>query len=569
MNFLARSRERIAAGLIFLGIIGFISLAATSVRDDGLTIDETAHIVSGYAALRYGSFDINLEHPPLIKIVAALPLIFTDTSYTRSLQPAPNQWDEGNRFLFSQTRQVDTILWRSRLSVITFNALLLCSLAYLSWRVFEEKIIAGVLILLLCLDPNLIAHGHYVTTDAPIALAIIGLVLSLMGRTRQVLEHSLVWIVIFLSLVLLVKFSGLLAFILGIACLAWMGCQGSNSFRALSIAILLPLFCTYLVYLPLGVHVIPSSLDKIAREAHITSPFLREANDHLFLRPISTFAIGALGATARSKLQGTETFPQFLDREGRENKGWWDYFFRATLYKETPTFLLIILSSLLLFVTEQAHRKHILKSITIPLIILSAYLIGSITSDLNIGIRHFLPVLALSLLCSLLLFDDVVGRIATGGKHLLATACATLLILQCYSVGSVFPYYLSYFNAISGGWQHGYTHLVDSNLDWGEQLKRLSLWTYAQGVRGIKVDYWGKTPLNTYDPEGRLVKWSIDQGQPTGYFAINPMWIVHSAWAHAAGKTAQDYAYLERLAPIKTFGGGLWVYDLGNPGDRN
>ncbi len=565
MTFLGSNRDRIALLLTILSIVGFFAIGAASVRDDSLTIDETAHVVSGYAALRYGRFDINLEHPPLVKMVAALPLLFTDISYIPPGKPAPDQWLEGHRFLFDQPDRTDGILWRSRLAVLTFNALLFCALAILSWRVFGRTLLVPLLLFLLAFDPNILAHARYVTTDVPIALSIVGLVLSLLGYARQRSRAMVAWVVAFLALALLVKFSGLLAFGLGLACFVVMSWKDAGRLARMAAVSLLPLAFAYLAYFAVNVAVPAESLDALARQTGSLSATMQSVNRNVFLRPASSFAIGAIAVSERSSLEGGSAFTQFLDGQGKDNDGWRTYFPVATLYKETPAFFLLLCAVALFFLVENGKRRLLIAGIVLPLVFFVAYLAFSMSSDLNIGIRHFLPVLCLVPLICLLVLDRMLEVSSRHGRILLGTFCGLLVLLQGISVAMTYPYFLSYFNSPSGGWQRGYTHLVDSNLDWGEQLKRFSGWVYANQIPTIHVDYWGKSPLNLYDPENRLKSWSVTDGRPTGYFAVNPMWITHSKWMRSQGKSGLDYSYLESLTPVKTFGGGLWVYDLTPP----
>ncbi len=565
MNHPVISQERGALLLMGIAIIGFFTIGAASVHKDSLTIDETAHIVSGYLALHEGTFNVNLEHPPLVKMAAALPLMFMDTEYVHSREPAPDQWSEGHRFLFDQPGKVDSILWSSRLAVLLFNTILFCALAILAWKAFGNPWMAALLILFLAFDPNVLAHTRYVTTDVPIALSIVGLVLALLTYARQRPNTSIAWIVTFLTLALLVKFSGLVAFVLGIACFAVLSRGTINRLRNLLLVAFIPLACTYGLYFAVNLAVSPASLDVLASQADVRSATVETVNRSAFLRPVSSFFIGASAVVRRTDPDQGNSFTQFLDGEGKDRGGWRSYFPIATVYKETPAFFLLFLTVLIFLAVENEKRKLMLSMATVPLAFFGAYLLSSIASDLNIGIRHFLPVLCLVSLLCLLFLDSLMGMSSRHGRLLLGTFCTFLALLQGISVATTYPYFLSYFNAASGGWPRGYTHLVDSNLDWGEQLKRFSEWTYERNIPVVSVDYWGKSPLNLYDPENRLKLWSVANGRPNGYFAVNPMWITHSKWAKEHGKSKEDYSYLESMTPVKTFGGGLWVYDMDAP----
>ena len=56
---------------------------------------------------------------------------------------------------------------------------------------------------------------------------------------------------------------------------------------------------------------------------------------------------------------------------------------------------------------------------------------------------------------------------------------------------STYPYYLSYYNELAGGPDNGYKYAVDSNLDWGQDLKRLTQYVNENNIDKIKLEYFG------------------------------------------------------------------------------
>src|ERR1043166_5532770 len=61
---------------VFLLIGIFVSLVVPQARMNSATYDETSHLPAGYSYLRWADFRMNPEHPPLVKELAALPLLF-------------------------------------------------------------------------------------------------------------------------------------------------------------------------------------------------------------------------------------------------------------------------------------------------------------------------------------------------------------------------------------------------------------------------------------------------------------------------------------------------------------
>ena len=167
--------------IVFAQAVG--SAARTSI-----TIDEGLHITSGYAILRTGDFRLVEEHPPLVKALAALPLLSVpDLSDPRSLPP----WDEAAKPtteslpLLRMTQQwlypyqpIDRLVFAARVPVALL-AVLLGAIVF-RWAADLGGWQAGLLALfLLAFDPNILAHAGVAGTDLGaacfITLALFGL----------------------------------------------------------------------------------------------------------------------------------------------------------------------------------------------------------------------------------------------------------------------------------------------------------------------------------------------------------------------------------------------------------
>ena len=86
--------------------------------------------------------------------------------------------------------------------------------------------------------------------------------------------------------------------------------------------------------------------------------------------------------------------------------------------------------------------------------------------------------------------------VLSGGAALAAALVLAAAGWYGVSVARVHPHYLAYFNEAAGGPANGYRLLVDSNLDWGQDLKGLGPWLAAHGIPRAKLSYFG-----TADPE--------------------------------------------------------------------
>ena len=167
----------IVAGLLLL--IMFL-LSVFSIKDDTLTYDESSHIPSGYSYLTQRDYRMNPEHPPLIKDLAALPLLFLHLNFPKDnpnwTQASPavwwNQFDFGREFLYNSGNNPDKILFWARLPMILV-------LVIFGWFVFmwARKLwgnkAALIALFLFSFFPTFLAHGRLVTTDIGAAFGAV------------------------------------------------------------------------------------------------------------------------------------------------------------------------------------------------------------------------------------------------------------------------------------------------------------------------------------------------------------------------------------------------------------
>src|SRR5215475_15034366 len=135
-------------------------LEVRSALGETQTWDEGIHISAGYTYLTRGDYSWNMEHPPLVKILSALPLEFLGLE----AQPfGPDgkrkpQVEYGIDFLYRNRRHADTILFAARAPTILLTLLFAIAMAWWVRRRFGAA--AGLLAAALCcFDPNIIAHG--------------------------------------------------------------------------------------------------------------------------------------------------------------------------------------------------------------------------------------------------------------------------------------------------------------------------------------------------------------------------------------------------------------------------
>jgi hypothetical protein len=199
-------------------------------------------------------------------------------------------------------------------------------------------------------------------------------------------------------------------------------------------------------------------------------------------------AISAAGILPDAYVYGLATVlrdirrPAFLFGHISE-QGWW-YYFPATFALKTPVALLALLA-LPLFGRrdEDARRRSLRVFLWVPV---ALYAATTLAGRINIGHRHLLPLYPF-----LFVAAGAAGARALEAGRGRRAAVAVLGLWYAASVVSVHPHYLGYFNELVGGPSQGWRYLVDSNVDWGQDLKALKKWTDAHGVRHLKLSYFG------------------------------------------------------------------------------
>lgn len=192
-------------------------------------------------------------------------------------------------------------------------------------------------------------------------------------------------------------------------------------------------------------------------------------------------------------------------------QGWWYYYIAAFLIKTPIPTLIFILSSLVFF--NRIRDKEMVNElfILVPIIIL---LVFSFFNHINIGVRHILPIYPF-------IFVFVSKIINLKVKKQGIFTISIILLSLWYVTGSlmIYPHYLAYFNEAVGGPNNGHKYLLDSNIDWGQDLKGLKIYLDEKGIKNVTLGYWGKDsperigisykPVNCY-PEPGLIAVSVN-----------------------------------------------------------
>ena len=191
------------------------------------------------------------------------------------------------------------------------------------------------------------------------------------------------------------------------------------------------------------------------------------------------------------------------------------------------------------------------------------YWFFSITSNLNIGVRHLLPVFPFTFVLVSGLLNLWLKNPPYGIKYLIL---GILILWQLISVIKIYPHFLAYFNEIAGGPDRAYLYTVNSNLDWGQDLKRLKKWVEENKIEKIYLDYFGGSNPEYYLKEKYTPWWGTRNPKefPKGNYLAVSASLLQSGRAKPAPGFDQPQGYYLWLyqyePPIAKIGYSIFVY---------
>jgi hypothetical protein len=252
------------------------------------------------------------------------------------------------------------------------------------------------------------------------------------------------------------------------------------------------------------------------------------------------------------------------------DRGWWTYFPVAFAVK-TPLATLVAL----LWATARTLRRFRRDDLWL-LIPPVAYFLVSMTSGLNIGYRHLLPALpflAIHIARLAQPSDRPVDQNLIQPANLLHRFLPVLLALWLALASvCIYPHFLAFFNPIGGGPENGWRVLVDSNIDWGQDLKGLKAWMAREGVDRVRLGWFGSARAEAYAiaydllpgvPHGFSL-WQdppFDREQPEpGVYAIS---VTNLVGVHFPDH--DFYGWFRDRPPDAKIGYSLFIYEV--PGD--
>lgn len=538
--------ERRAARALPWLLTGLLAAQAivlfTTARQESQTWDEAMHLAAGFAYWKQADFTQNPQHPPLHKLLAALPLRFAAVDL-----PPRGERDEiayGRTFLFENRTSWRRLLALGRAASMLLALGLTFAVAWWTRRRFGA-LAALLAAIFTASDPNLLAHGRYVTTDAALACwfflaCALWLDYAESGSGRRLLVAG-----VCLGAALATKFSAVILLPL-LPLLYWIGAPRPTAWRrwlggcaVLAGAAALVVWISYLPWRRppehLRLHQISLSDTPAGRALHWAGRALR-----LRAHP---YWIG-LDRVAERNRAG---HPSYLLGRVSEH-GDWRYFPVAFLVKTPVAVLAMLLAALSSRWWTRWNRVQ-----TALLAAGAVFFLFCALSRINLGFRHLLP-----------LFPVLYVLLASVVSALVRSRAAVVLLALAiaghfWEIVRIHPHYLAFFNSAAGGPQAGPKYLLDSNIDWGQDLDRLMKFLTANGVRKVYLSYFGSASWAEYPLEVEAVPatwetWKTESMRDVVAVSVTPLYGLYTPWT--------EYAWLRARPPDRRIGYSIYVWDF-------
>ena len=618
--------------LIAALIIAFVINALAAVRGKSSTFDEPVHTMSSWMIVNDGDFRMNPEHPALWKYVAGLGLwrqplnVQYDSPLAFSVfDRLEQQWWWCVETMYRDPAAAplygERLVSRARVAMTLFSIMLALVVARWSW-VWGGPVAAVIAVALLAFDPSFLAHGALVTNDVAAAF-LIALATFLAWRLgerftwRRAASFALACAAglgIKFTCLLLAPMLGIPLLIRALSATAWLVGESSSPTDApravtgrwsrvgvvisVSVASLVigwgslwPMYMFHNAPTPAG----DRFGDEYVRSLLAYNALIHERrNDPDFnLRtdarikqdvrswqpgPASAallwvnrerlvpqaWGFGVNYANARSYTRASFLLGEYSDH------GFWAFFPLAILFKTPVMTLAIMLASGVagLSLTMQrlgdSHARWKLVCLLVPPVV---YFAVAMSSTLNIGLRHVLPVyVPVFVACGV-----AMSRLASRWKPARFIVPASLCLLAVETT-SVFPNYLTFFNAVSvAGQPHGRLQLLsDSNLDWGQDLPALAEWyrgwRAANPTLPFYLTYYGSADPHAYgiDYINTVPGYIFDTVPPTtdangGVLAVSASYLQ----GLFPEELRASMRRLQERQPVAVINDTIYIYSLG------
>jgi hypothetical protein len=483
-DWIAIAETRAAWIAVALVLIGSLRIVGTYWVYNH-TVDEMFHVACGVEWLTQGTYKQEAQHPPVGRILTGVgPWL----DGAKLIGGNRNLYDEGSYVLYAG-RDYDKRVALARAGVLPMFWIACWAVYAWSARRFD-RLTGALAVLVLSNTPAVLAHSGLATTDMPFTA---GFAVALLTLVAMLERPSIARGAVFgagMAFAMATKFSTLLFFpACAIAAVVWLWRRGGGGLRGMmagarGVLVPVPVAVCVCVVLVWGVYRFswgPAPVIGISFAAPEFFKGIEEVQQH-----------NAMGHP--SWLLGSYS-----------DHGFW-YYYPVALFFKTPLALIALAGWGAWIAWRRREWRYWL-----PLAFLAGVLISSVMSRINIGTRHVLPVY---IFMALLAAAAVREALSSGIRRRMGAGLA-LAALLVVSSAAAHPDYLPYFNLLAG--DNPEEILVDSDLDWGQDMKRLGARLNELGAAQVALNplptgFWeeahGFPKILPLDPRGPRPGWN-------------------------------------------------------------
>jgi hypothetical protein len=546
--------------IFLMTIMSFLLIK--NAKDDSATTDEPIHILSGYSYWQ-GIFSINPEHPPLGKQIATLPLKFikpflpADANFKNAIEDYYyDSWQEtrtyAQKWLYSTVgNNPDEIVFSARMAVVIF-AIILGFVLFFTASKWYGKATGIIAVFIYAFSPLILTHGHLANTDLWMTLGFFISVFSFAWYLEKPKLIRMIFAAIFFALAMLFKFSAVI--LIPTLILLWVAKYYTsknrteyNAKKFIAIALSFLAISCFLIWADYGFPKDTASKLSLNNQYVYTNKILLKLAPELSYIPVPQYFKGMVMVFSTNlSSRPTYILGNFFQ------SGVWYYFPVAFLFKEPLSFIILLFGSVIFLIYKRKKLEFRDYLVIIPVCV---YFLVALFSKLNIGIRHIMPIYPFLFILVGYFVSELYNQVKKN-RILLIAYCLLLTALfswYLYANISIYPYYMTYFNELTvGGIKNGNSILTDSNVDWGQDTKRLSEWLKSENIQEtIKMKYdWS----GSYQPKYYGINFiNLEANDPSqkGWIAIG-----------LSDLQKPEFSWLKNYQPVKVIGNSVFVYHI-------
>ena len=533
------------------------------------TIDESPHIFAGYRYWQCGDFGVNVEHPPLLKLLAAIPLVSKDL-----IQPS---WECGTKItssdesysagnLFLAKNNPDNIVIPARLSAALMS-LFLALMIFLAAREMFGNWEAIIALALLAFEPTIIAHGSLVTTDMAVSATMFTAVFAFYRYRKNPTWLRFLVVGLATGATLASKHSGILIlpvlFLLFVVdlFLARRAEIEANIHRrflrrfAAFVGIILIGFAVLWAFYGFRYDAVPNDSQPPALVASVfdgAPPEILDSPVVKTMRVVTCIFPESYAAGLFHVLRAGDNRPMYLFGEIYPTARW--FYFPAAFSIKTSIALLVLLTLGLLTIGLYETRRREMLFLLLPAFLFFGV---SMTSGLNIGVRHILPVYPFFIVIA-------AGACYWARKYqIVKYILIALLVFHAVAAIRTAPKYLAFANDFWGGTNNTYRLLADSNVEWGQNYKLVRRYVERENISDCRIAVFGADEIvQAYQPCKLLPNdygWNFTEQlvEPISPVVEGTIFVSVASFPPLGGN---EYKPIIKTEPVAIIGGSIFVY---------